>query len=246
MASMLNFLSNIISQLGNSGQDSHCYCVLSGSTGSVSFPVAPSSFEVGNTYSNQTVNINALGDMNMLGKRGLATISFSSFFPAQYYGFEQGYNQEDPYTLVDQVKSMATSGQPCRLSISGTNINMPCTVDSFTHKEKDGSGDVYFDISLKEYRYFLPSAEETVNESTGLKSRVADTVKERTITVYPGDHPMDVAARSVSQFTSISKQQANKLQLYKSIVMSGKVSEGDILHAAKTQIRVGDNTTIKF
>lgn len=88
MSSFLNFLdtaSGVLSDvLGALGRNSDgCTFTLAGGTDSVSFPVSPGNFEVTNPYQNTTVNINNLGQINMLGKRGLASLKFSSFFPAQ-------------------------------------------------------------------------------------------------------------------------------------------------------------------
>lgn len=245
MASMLNFLTAISSLLGSSGNSGATF-TLSGSGDSLSFPVSPSSFEVRSSYQNTTVDINSLGEMNMLGKRGLKTLTLKSFFPAQYYGFEQIYPQEDPYASIDRLEAMATSGQPCRISISGTSISMPCTIQNLSYGEKDGTGDIYFTVDLKEYRYFLPSAEDALNEATGLKSRVASTVTERTISIYPGDDAMDVAARAASQFTSITDQQKNRLSIFKQIVRSGKVETGTGLKATRTKIYLSDDTALTF
>ena len=92
MASFLNFvntassvLSDVLGALG--GNSDGCTFTLAGGTDSVSFPVSPSNFSVINPYNNTTVNINNLGDVNMLGKRGLSSLRFSSFFPSQSYTF---------------------------------------------------------------------------------------------------------------------------------------------------------------
>lgn len=245
MASMLNFIGAVVSLLGSGGSSGAAF-TLSGSGDSISFPVSPASFEIRSPYNNATVNINSLGEMNMIGKRGLKTVTLKSFFPAQYYGFEQSYPSEDPYASVNRMEAMATFGQPCRLAISGTGISMACTIESLSYGEKDGSGDVYFTVELKEYRYFMPSAEDALNEATGLKSRVASTVTERTIQVYPGDSAMDVAARAASQFTTIGEQQKNRFEIFRQIVKSGNVSSGDVLRATKTKIYLSDDTVIQW
>ena len=83
MASILSFLNQAVDSLisSGSGLNTGCKLVLSCAGESVTFPVSPPSFEISNAYNNSTINVNSLGDINMLGKRGLTTIKFSSFFP---------------------------------------------------------------------------------------------------------------------------------------------------------------------
>ncbi len=246
MASFLNFLSTAISSLLGAGSNVGASFVLSCAGDQVTFPVSPKSFEMAHTYQNGTVNVNALGEIGMLGKRGLAMVSIASFFPAQAYGFEQTMPSGDPYGSIETLKQFAEAGQPCQLTISGTSVSTACTIQALKYGERDGSGDVYFTVDLREYRYVRPIAETVINDATGLKSRVAETVKERTITVYPGDNLMDVAARSVGQFASITQQQANKLSMFKQLAKSGSISVGQVLHVTKTRVQVADDTYINF
>ena len=53
-------------------------------------PVTPEEFYITEKSGNTTVVINSLGEINLLGKRGLKEGSLSSFFPNQIYPFAQG------------------------------------------------------------------------------------------------------------------------------------------------------------
>ena len=53
-------------------------------------PVTPSEFQITEKSGNTTVVVNSLGEINLLGKRGLKEGSLSSFFPNQVYQFAQG------------------------------------------------------------------------------------------------------------------------------------------------------------
>ena len=193
-------LCGVLGALGGDGGDG-CVFTLKGGGVSVDFPVSPPDFEVVNPYNNSTLNINNIGEINMLGKRGLATMKFSSFFPAQEYEWLNsggGLNglltgglsgmlgsstvAGGPYEYVAKIQQMAELGQPCSISITGTDVSMDCTIDEFSYKEQDGSGDVYFSLSLKEYRYIVPQSEQT-NGTTGLNGRTAQTLKDKQTTV---------------------------------------------------------------
>ena len=116
MASILSFLNQAVDSLisSGSGLNTGCKLVLSCAGESVTFPVSPPSFEISNAYNNSTINVNSLGDINMLGKRGLTTIKFSSFFPAQAYDDIVNTTPDSPYSYVEKINSFAQKGQPCK------------------------------------------------------------------------------------------------------------------------------------
>lgn len=139
----------------------------------IQLPVLPSSFSIKGEMINTEVNINRIGSINLLGKRGLKAIEFSSFFPAQSYGFCR-CTPLAPYSYCKKVQSAMQSNTIGVVTITGTNINLTCTIESFEYGEEDGSGDVAFTISFKEYREIKAS-------------RVAKKTKKRTYKAKKGD-----------------------------------------------------------
>lgn len=251
MSSFLNFistasgvLSDVLGALGD-GSDG-CTFTLAGGTSSISFPVSPANFEVTNPQNNTIVNINNLGAINMLGKRGLSSVRFSSFFPAQAYSFVQTLSASSPYDYVAQVKKMKESGQPCTISISGTDVSMPCSIENFTYKEKDGTGDVYFELELKEYRYIMPASSAT-NATTGLKSRVASAVGEKQTTCLgTAMADLDTAQRTIQKTTTIVKQGQRTLGLYKAMVKSGGIPLGTVLTTTAKAVMTNGKSLYTF
>ena len=82
---------------------------------------------------------------------------------------------------------------------------MHCTIESFNYDEHDGTGDVYYSISLKEYRYTRPSS-EVKNDTTGLHSRIAEVQEEKEVVAYEGNHLLDIANKMVSRVMPIAEQ----------------------------------------
>jgi basic membrane lipoprotein Med (substrate-binding protein (PBP1-ABC) superfamily) len=115
-------------------------------------PVTPSGFELTNPHINKVVNINELGDINLIGKRGLSEISISGFFPKQNYYFCKT-TPLDPQEYIDMIIKWKNSNKPIRFIITKTNINIAVSIENFIHGVKDGTGDVYFTLELKEYRF---------------------------------------------------------------------------------------------
>lgn len=115
------------------------------------FAVLPSEYELTSENNNTQVVINSLGEINLLGKRKLKNISFSSFFPGQIYSFCEYTSFPAPKESVNLIEEMKNNGV-LRLIMTGTPVNMDCTVESFTWGENDGTKDINFTLEFKEYR----------------------------------------------------------------------------------------------
>jgi LysM repeat protein len=123
-------------------------------------PVLPSSFEVGVGNINKRVNINEIGEINLIGKSGLKEMTIESFFPANEYDFLATSDIMKPYEYVEMIEGWRTSQKPIRVIFTDTPINLPMAIESFSYKEQDGTGDVYFSLELAEY-IFLNVKKET-------------------------------------------------------------------------------------
>lgn len=122
----------------------------------VRIPVLPSEYSVSSSQNNTVVNVIGVGDVVLKGKRGLRTISFSSFFPKRYdAGYCEYSSIKSPKTYVDMIEKMKRAGT-VKLIITGTQINFRCTIESFDWGENDGTGDISYTLTLQEYR--APSA----------------------------------------------------------------------------------------
>ena len=243
---------NLINQLLSSYSSSlnintaqQCNFYISNDSSQIQLPVPPSALEVNVKNNNSTVNINNLGELNMLGKSGLINISLSSFFPAQQYYFCQCTVESDPYNYINKIMGWKDSGKPISFVVTGTNINYTMAIESFKYGEKDGTGDIYFTLDMKEYK-FINGNPSTANIGlNGLATRTdLNTIanKEKNITVYPGDSIMDVASRTLGQSTKIDGQTADYLKLYKVLAKRGGINVGQVLKikTGSNSIKIGD------
>ncbi|HEL5660716.1 TPA: LysM peptidoglycan-binding domain-containing protein [Clostridioides difficile] len=117
------------------------------------FPVFPSSFEINSKAIVNTSNVLKTGEIAVFGGVGLRTTEISGFFPkndeasyCDYTGFPT------PYDCVNKIEKWMNEGFILRFTVTETNINMEVIIDSFKYEEKDCTGDVYFTLSLKEYK----------------------------------------------------------------------------------------------
>ena len=119
---------------------------------SMLIPINPNAFQKAGSQNNTSVYIHDFGEINLKGKRGLYTLSLESFFPAQQYHFQHGpfYHPYDFY--CKNLTSLYENNETVHLIITNTDINMYCTIESFSHGEEERNGDVKYSLSFKECR----------------------------------------------------------------------------------------------
>ncbi|MCG8515905.1 MAG: hypothetical protein MI740_17405 [Halanaerobiales bacterium] len=117
-------------------------------------PVPPQTFSINKSIKINTEELNGIGEVAIQGQRKLDTITINSFFPTQVYNFVQYRDFPAPYDCVELLNKWRLGGSLLRLIITETDINLPVLVESFEYGERDGTGDVYFTLNLKEYREF--------------------------------------------------------------------------------------------
>lgn len=158
-------------------------------TEKLQLPVPPREYTVGKTSNNSTFSVENIGEISFIGKSNLTTLpSIATFFPKNIYSFCQYSTFPEPNECVALINKWIDSGKPIRYMITGTSINMECTIESFEYKEQDGTGDIFFTLELKEYRRIaLKTTTATTSKTTGTPIRVAAKVIPKTYTVVKGD-----------------------------------------------------------
>lgn len=160
------------------------------------FAVLPPEYELTSESNNTQVVINKLGEINLIGKRKLKNVSFASFFPEQTYNFCQYTTFPTPHESVDIIESMKNNGV-LRMTMTGTPINMDCTIESFTWGENDGTKDINFTLEFKEYRKVkvVTKRKEEVTDSImeADTQRTSKTVESTTYIVVKGDNLSKIA-----------------------------------------------------
>lgn len=203
---------------------------------SLVFPVIPSEFGVSVSNNNGTVNIINAGDYSMMGKTGLKQITISSFFPAQEYNFSTG--DTNPYELVEMIEGWRTGTEPLNISVEDSPINFDCLIESFSYKEQDGSGDVYFDLALKEYRRIIDSV---MDEETGLKERPNTLEKlgqDTAARILQGKSPLK-AIKEAGRKALVSVGEGY-LAKYKDMIKIGNIKVGDYIKITDKGIKINE------
>ena len=203
---------------------------------SLVFPVVPSEFGVSVSNNNGVVNIINAGDYSMIGKTGLKQITISSFFPAQEYNFSTG--DANPYELVEMIDGWRMGTEPLNISVEDSPINFDCLIESFSYKENDGSGDVYFDLSLKEYRRIIDTV---MDEETGLKERPNTLEKlgqDTAAQILQGKPPLKAIKEAGRKaLVAVGEGYLNK---YKDMIKIGGVKVGDYIKITDKGIKINE------
>lgn len=116
-------------------------------------PVPPPNYSIKKALDNTSIIVEGIGEVSFIGKPKLAEIpAISSFFPSRYYSFCQYSTFPTPKECIDLIEKWMLSGNPIRYLITGTSLNTLCSIEDFEYGEQDGTGDVYFTLTLKEYK----------------------------------------------------------------------------------------------
>ena len=126
-------------------------------TDKLQLPVPPANYAIKRALNNTSVVVESIGEVSFIGKPKLAEIPpITSFFPNQPYSFCQYNTFPSPKACTDLIEKWILSGTPIRFLVTGTSINILCSIEDFEYGEQDGTGDVYFTLTLKEYKV-IPS-----------------------------------------------------------------------------------------
>lgn len=182
----------------------------------IQIPILPPSFNVSVENGHQTVNVQTKGNVTILGKKGLKTIEFSSFFPDRTYPFAAYPKPYGPYGYVRKIEAWCE--EPIQLTITDTNINFLVIVKSFTYGEPDITGDIEYTLSMEEYnppKYTKPKKTTTTTTkkpaTTTKKPTTTTKKKQKTYTVKSGDNLWDLAYKFYGSGSKMSKlYSANK------------------------------------
>ena len=161
------------------------------------FAVLPSEYELTSESNHTQVVVNSLGEINLLGKRKLKNISFSSFFPKQKYSFCEYTSFPTPTESVKLIENMKNNGV-LRLIMTGAPVSMDCTIESFVWGENDGTEDINFTLEFKEYRKVKVKTKKKREPlpkkvTPAVTERAAKEVNSTTYTVVKGDNLSKIA-----------------------------------------------------
>lgn len=177
-------------------------------------PINPAEFEFLEPQNNQKITLLNIGEVNLIGHRGLVTGSLSSFFPSADSPLAK-YADREPMEYIRLLKKWKSQPQPIRVIISDCDFNLAMSIDELTEIHREGDKDVYYTLKLSEYRFLnvaaVKSATATKSKASGLTARPNAQPAPKTHTVVSGDCLWNLAKKfygNGAQYTKIHN--ANK------------------------------------
>ena len=183
------------------------------------FPVTPSEVICETSANISTESINDLGNVSLFSGVGLKSIPIDSFFPNKDYSFCTYNNIEKPYELVRKLETWQNKGTKLRYIVSDGYTNIPVMINSFTYQEQDGTGDVYFNLSLVEYKEIKlnkTSSSDNSNSNNNATNRPTENApkpsgENKTHKVVKGDSLWSIAQKYYGDGSKYTKiKEANK------------------------------------
>lgn len=177
-------------------------------------PINPAEFEFTEPHNNQRITLLNIGDVNLIGHRGLVSGSLSSFFPSSRSPFAR-YADREPMEYIRLLKKWKSKPQPIRVIISDCDFNLAMSIDSLTYGHHEGDQDVYYILELSEYRFLNVAAVKAEGQATGqtsgLNSRPNTQEVPKTVTVVAGDCLWNLAKKYYGDGAQYKKiYEANK------------------------------------
>lgn len=119
-------------------------------------PVNPESNSYISPFEYEETEVEGLGDITTIKRRGLKEFTISTFWPKDYNPTYCGYRGfKSPAYFVSKIESWRNKRAPIRYVVTGAGgVNLSVTIRDFQlEAERAGSpGDVYFTLSLMEWR----------------------------------------------------------------------------------------------
>jgi nucleoid-associated protein YgaU len=143
-------------------------------------------------------------------------------FPARKYSFNQSGTKLDPYDYIEKIITWCDNHTILRLIVSDTAVNVQVVISDISYGEKDGTGDVYATISLREYRKLtVVQTNKTGNKVRGVEKT---TTSKENYVIKSGD-TLGAICRKYYGNASLS----TKLAAYNGIKNSNLIYVGNTL-----------------
>lgn len=152
----------------------------------MTLPVTPEQYQISHGQNVEIINIHQLGDIALPGNPTLCKIDLDLLLPSSVRSYSQPQIQEAEWYLW-HWRMWADQGAVLRFIVSDTYINLPVLVEQFSDGERDGSGDRYCSLTLREYRYTESAQTHAQGGADAARAAEAPPDPPKQYTVVRGD-----------------------------------------------------------
>lgn len=117
----------------------------------IKLPVIPNEITVNSPQKNEVFETVQMGELKLIGLKGLKSLNIDSFFPSKDYPFLKDRTYKG-FEYINIIEKWRDTRLPIRLLITATNINIPVAIDNFDYGIKDGTMDIYYALALTEFK----------------------------------------------------------------------------------------------
>lgn len=158
--------------------------LLDNSEEEILLPVNPEEVNVTQSGDTETYSIYQFGDVVKSGNRKLLKLSISSFFPLEDAPYVMTERLDHPSVYINKLYSWKQSNKVITFKVTGGYypIDRLWLIEDYEINEKAGEvGDIYYTISLTEYREFK-ARRIILSSNNGMTSLTKDYQGARPIT----------------------------------------------------------------
>lgn len=203
-------------------------------------PVTPEGYEIPTGRKMETINISALGDVFRPGGRSRFSKSVQFLLPAQSYTFMEAGSKAEPEHYISQLTAWSLDNSIVRFIISGTTFNLQVYIESISVAEKDGSGDRYITVAMREY---VETAAVQTTDPTAAQAQSRSAPEgppaEQSYTIKQGDSLAMLCRRFYGNGTA---KYYNALAKYNSIRNAALIYAGRTIKIPTETVLLGGGT----
>ncbi|MCM2674099.1 LysM peptidoglycan-binding domain-containing protein [Alkalicoccobacillus plakortidis] len=159
-------------------------------------PVLPETIDFASNVQNESVKVSRFGELTFIDDPGAREISFASYFPKRHTSQCEYSNFPSPENCIDKIEKWLKNKEPVRLIVTGTKINILCSIEDFPYGEGEMDiGDRTYSVRLKEYKVATP---RKIKQARPVQKKRPSPVKTAKVTMYTvkkGDTLWAIAGR---------------------------------------------------
>jgi len=151
-------------------------------------PVTPSEWAVEIGRAVEQLDMAQTGQINLPGLESLFNERREFLLPAGTRNYTAPGYAGDPFQVVDTLTGWSKAGTPLRLIASGTPLNVPVLLGPVRYGQRDGTGDVYATLVMRQYRELAAETVEDTSTQNEPRAAPEDTSPaQESHTVVKGD-----------------------------------------------------------